>query len=154
MAKGHRDWFLNMAGDDEVTSVNPEQPNEARPRKERHRPRSGDDTPVLPAVKEGGTGDTGYPDRPDPSDARHEVWTLVERAQQGEAAAFGLIYDRYVDTVFRTNAVDDLNLTGTTASGTSIQRVDDTDDDDKADWTTGAGAASSWGAANAGQSPF
>ena len=30
-----------------------------------------------------------------------EVWGLVERAQAGEAEAFGLIYDRYVDTVFR-----------------------------------------------------
>ncbi len=30
-----------------------------------------------------------------------EVWALVERAQAGEAEAFGLIYDRYVDTVFR-----------------------------------------------------
>ncbi|GAA1648359.1 ECF subfamily RNA polymerase sigma factor, BldN family [Catellatospora bangladeshensis] len=61
------------------------------------------DTQVLPAVEEGGagTGGTGYPDRPDPSDAAHEVWTLVERAQQGDAEAFGLIYDRYVDTVFR-----------------------------------------------------
>ncbi|WP_231926709.1 sigma-70 family RNA polymerase sigma factor [Micromonospora siamensis] len=29
------------------------------------------------------------------------MWTLVERAQAGEAEAFGLIYDRYVDTVFR-----------------------------------------------------
>ncbi|MEV4412708.1 ECF subfamily RNA polymerase sigma factor, BldN family [Catellatospora sp. NPDC049609] len=61
------------------------------------------ETQVLPAVEEGGagTGGTGYPDRPDPSDAAHEVWTLVERAQQGDAEAFGLIYDRYVDTVFR-----------------------------------------------------
>jgi RNA polymerase sigma-70 factor (ECF subfamily) len=42
-----------------------------------------------------------YPARPDPSDAAAEVWALVERAQAGEAAAFGLIYDRYVDTVFR-----------------------------------------------------
>ena len=42
-----------------------------------------------------------YPPRPDPSDAAAEVWALVERAQAGEAAAFGLIYDRYVDTVFR-----------------------------------------------------
>nr|WP_117208395.1 ECF subfamily RNA polymerase sigma factor, BldN family [Allorhizocola rhizosphaerae] len=46
-------------------------------------------------------GPTGFPDRPDPSDAAHEVWTLVERAQQGDTEAFGLIYDRYVDTVFR-----------------------------------------------------
>jgi RNA polymerase sigma-70 factor (ECF subfamily) len=29
------------------------------------------------------------------------VWALVERAQAGEAEAFGLIYDRYMDTVFR-----------------------------------------------------
>jgi RNA polymerase sigma-70 factor, ECF subfamily len=42
-----------------------------------------------------------YPARPDPGDAAAEVWALVERAQAGDAAAFGLIYDRYVDTVFR-----------------------------------------------------
>jgi RNA polymerase sigma-70 factor, ECF subfamily len=42
-----------------------------------------------------------YPPRPDPSDAAAEVWALVERAQAGDSAAFGLIYDRYVDTVFR-----------------------------------------------------
>jgi RNA polymerase sigma-70 factor (ECF subfamily) len=29
------------------------------------------------------------------------VWALVERAQGGDTAAFGLIYDRYLDTVFR-----------------------------------------------------
>ena len=39
--------------------------------------------------------------RPEPGDAAAEVWALVERAQAGEAEAFGLIYDRYVDTVFR-----------------------------------------------------
>ncbi|MCX4469846.1 RNA polymerase sigma factor SigX [Micromonospora sp. MW-13] len=64
------------------------------------------ETAVLPAVsasppaEPGGTS-TGYPSRPDPSDPATEVWTLVERAQAGEAEAFGLIYDRYVDTVFR-----------------------------------------------------
>ena len=42
-----------------------------------------------------------YGARPDPGDAAAEVWALVERAQAGEAEAFGLIYDRYVDTVFR-----------------------------------------------------
>ncbi|GAA2504882.1 hypothetical protein Ahu01nite_041380 [Winogradskya humida] len=42
-----------------------------------------------------------YPARPDPGDAAAEVWALVERAQGGDSAAFGLIYDRYVDTVFR-----------------------------------------------------
>jgi len=46
-------------------------------------------------------GQAPFPDRPDPSDAAAEVWALVERAQAGEAEAFGLIYDRYLDTVFR-----------------------------------------------------
>jgi RNA polymerase sigma-70 factor (ECF subfamily) len=65
------------------------------------------ETQVLPAVpatdQRTGSGGppTGYPSRPDPSDPATEVWSLVERAQQGEAEAFGLIYDRYVDTVFR-----------------------------------------------------
>ncbi|WP_425560757.1 sigma-70 family RNA polymerase sigma factor [Luedemannella helvata] len=42
-----------------------------------------------------------YPNRPDPTDAAAEVWALVERAQAGDSEAFGLIYDRYLDTVFR-----------------------------------------------------
>jgi RNA polymerase sigma-70 factor (ECF subfamily) len=43
----------------------------------------------------------GRPDRPDPTDAAAGVWVLVERAQAGDAEAFGQIYDRYLDTVFR-----------------------------------------------------
>jgi RNA polymerase sigma-70 factor (ECF subfamily) len=70
---------------------------------------AGETTTVLPKVapiteqRTGGSGGapTQYPSRPDPSDPATEVWTLVERAQAGEAEAFGLIYDRYVDTVFR-----------------------------------------------------
>jgi RNA polymerase sigma-70 factor, ECF subfamily len=57
-------------------------------------------TQVLPTVKTGTPGPR-TPDRPDPDDAAAEVWALVERAQAGQAEAFGLIYDRYVDTVFR-----------------------------------------------------
>jgi RNA polymerase sigma-70 factor (ECF subfamily) len=65
--------------------------------------------PVLPdeqtqrIEQPGGTptGQPVYPSRPDRSDPAAEVWALVERAQAGEAEAFGLIYDRYVDTVFR-----------------------------------------------------
>ncbi|HEV7899415.1 MAG TPA: ECF subfamily RNA polymerase sigma factor, BldN family [Planosporangium sp.] len=51
----------------------------------------------------GGSGGPppGYPERPDPTDAATAVWVLVERAQAGDAEAFGLIYDRYFDTVFR-----------------------------------------------------
>ncbi|KXK61878.1 RNA polymerase subunit sigma-24 [Micromonospora rosaria] len=65
--------------------------------------------PAVPATAGGGGGGgggnggspTGYPSRPDPSDPATEVWALVERAQAGDAEAFGLLYDRYVDTVFR-----------------------------------------------------
>jgi RNA polymerase sigma-70 factor (ECF subfamily) len=46
-------------------------------------------------------GRTGYPARPAPGDAAAEVWALVERAQAGESEAFGHIYERYMDTVFR-----------------------------------------------------
>lgn len=60
--------------------------------------RLGTDAPPRPSP---GASGTGHPARPDPGDAAAEVWALVERAQAGEAEAFGLIYDRYVDTVFR-----------------------------------------------------
>lgn len=39
--------------------------------------------------------------RPAPDDPAAEVWNLVERAQGGDTSAFGMIYDRYVETVFR-----------------------------------------------------
>lgn len=43
--------------------------------------------------------DAGY----DPADGaeRGEIWDIVQRAQQGDAEAFGQIYDRYLDTVYR-----------------------------------------------------
>jgi RNA polymerase sigma-70 factor (ECF subfamily) len=49
------------------------------------------------------TGESGprLPDQRHPADRATEVRALVERAQAGEAEAFGLIYDRYVDAVFR-----------------------------------------------------
>jgi len=62
---------------------------------------SDDTTMVLPPAPEVAPGPPRQPDRPDPTDAAAEVWALVERAQAGESEAFGLIYDRYVDTVFR-----------------------------------------------------
>jgi RNA polymerase sigma-70 factor, ECF subfamily len=57
-------------------------------------------TVVLPAVPAAEPQVTDRP-RPEPSDAAAEVWALVERAQAGESEAFGLLYDRYMDTVFR-----------------------------------------------------
>jgi RNA polymerase sigma-70 factor (ECF subfamily) len=66
---------------------------------------AGDATVVVPAQSTTGPPSESeppkYPARPDPGDAAAEVWALVERAQAGESEAFGLIYDRYVDTVFR-----------------------------------------------------
>ncbi len=60
--------------------------------------------PVQPGPKEAEAptpAERQWPSRPAPDDAAAEVWALVERAQAGEAEAFGLIYDRYLDTVFR-----------------------------------------------------
>lgn len=44
---------------------------------------------------------TPHPARPASDDAAAEVWRLVERAQAGDGEAFGQIYHRYLDTVFR-----------------------------------------------------
>ncbi|MEU4423738.1 ECF subfamily RNA polymerase sigma factor, BldN family [Actinoplanes sp. NPDC024001] len=66
---------------------------------------AGDHTVVVPTQSTTGppteSAPPKHPARPDRSDPAAEVWALVERAQAGEAEAFGLIYDRYVDTVFR-----------------------------------------------------
>ena len=81
-------------------------------------------------------------------------------ATEGQAAIVGAAgqWDpalaTYLDAVFRTNAVDDLNATGTSAVGTSIQRLNDADTNGQVDWTSGSGAASTWGALNPGQTPF
>ena len=58
--------------------------------------------PKSPATRPApGPTDGVWPARPAPDDAAAEVWALVERAQAGDAEAFGRIYDRYLDTVFR-----------------------------------------------------
>ncbi|GAA4593652.1 RNA polymerase sigma-70 factor (ECF subfamily) [Actinoplanes octamycinicus] len=63
----------------------------------------GEHTVVLPTQSKTGPPTETQPPkaRPDRGDPAAEVWALVERAQAGESEAFGLIYDRYVDTVFR-----------------------------------------------------
>jgi hypothetical protein len=60
----------------------------------------------------------------------------------------------YVDGAFRANAVLDLNATGTTAVGSSIQRTTNVDSNNSNGWTIDAGAASTFGALNAGQSAY
>jgi hypothetical protein len=89
-----------------------------------------------------------------PAGATTAAATETAAAAVGAANQWDPALAEYLDTVFRVNAVDDLNATGTTAADNSIQRLDDTDDNNKADWTTGAGAAQTWGALNAGQTPF
>lgn len=87
----------------------------------------------------------------DPAGLTSATGTENQAAVVGAASQWSPTLATYIDTVFRINAGDDLNATGTTAAGSSIQRIDDTDDNDKADWSTGAGPASTWGERNVGQ---
>ncbi|MBZ0235510.1 MAG: Ig-like domain-containing protein, partial [Deltaproteobacteria bacterium] len=73
-------------------------------------------------------------------------------ANQWQNVGGGTPAGGYVDDDFRFNAVLDSNNSGDTNTGTTLQRLDDTDENDKADWTTGAGSAHTWGLINAGQS--
>lgn len=77
----------------------------------------------------------------------------VETARLAEAAAAAGEWSPPEVTThdFIYNAVQDLNATGTSAAGTSIQRLDNGDDDDQRDWTTVGGEPSTWGLLNAGQ---
>jgi RNA polymerase sigma-70 factor (ECF subfamily) len=54
---------------------------------------------VAPPEDPGGQQDPG--ENPDPASRPGEVWDLVRRVQEGEGEAFGLIYDRYLDMVYR-----------------------------------------------------
>ncbi|MFI5605816.1 sigma-70 family RNA polymerase sigma factor [Amycolatopsis sp. NPDC051903] len=45
---------------------------------------------------------TDAPPVPDPAEAaKAEAWDLVRAAQEGDSSAFGRLYDRYVDVVYR-----------------------------------------------------
>lgn len=73
---------------------------------------------------------------------------IVRTANQWQMVGGGHPLTGYVDDLFREHAVLDLDATGTTAAGESIRRVDNSDDNDKADWLQGA---STFGLINAGQ---
>ncbi|BCJ32680.1 hypothetical protein Athai_01830 [Actinocatenispora thailandica] len=68
------------------------------------RQRGGDDAPTQSITRVEPATPTPAPDTPPPDqvpESATDVWRLVQRAQAGDTEAFGLIYDRYVDTVFR-----------------------------------------------------
>ncbi|OJF09772.1 RNA polymerase sigma-70 factor (ECF subfamily) [Couchioplanes caeruleus] len=94
----------NVKGGRVVVPGRPQPPQQAGPER-RTGAADGDQAVVVPTQSTTGPPSESeppkYPARPDPGDAAAEVWALVERAQGGDSAAFGLIYDRYVDTVFR-----------------------------------------------------
>ncbi len=77
--------------------------------------------------------------------------TLTAANLAGTANAWLPASTAYALASFTAAAVKNLAGTGTSQAGTSIQRISDTDTDGKADWTTGAGAVSTWGAINVGQ---
>ncbi|MEO8704580.1 MAG: Ig-like domain-containing protein [Kofleriaceae bacterium] len=87
----------------------------------------------------------------DPAGLTAAAATETAAAAVGAASQWDPILATYIDTVFRTNAADDLNGTDITAAGTSIQRINNADTNNKADWTTGVGVVSTFGALNAGQ---
>jgi RNA polymerase sigma-70 factor, ECF subfamily len=59
--------------------------------------------PVLGGAAWPDTGDQDQRavDEPPPSAEHAETWRLVRLAQRGDGAAFGQLYDRYVETVYR-----------------------------------------------------
>jgi len=57
--------------------------------------------PVSPKRLTGGRVVPPPVDEPEVAEEHTEIWQLVSRAQQGDGEAFGQLYDRYADTVFR-----------------------------------------------------
>jgi hypothetical protein len=78
----------------------------------------------------------------------------VATANQWQMVGGGIPTGGFVDDNFRLHAVLESDATGTTATGDTIQRVDNSDDNDKADWNASPALPHSWGLLNAGQTPF
>src|SRR5687768_16199020 len=85
-----RQWELDVAPGDTPAAPGSAGPS-GRPRRE--------PVPPAPASNPDLPPTTAF--APEPGDHRYEAWKLVERVQSGDAEAFGLVYDRYVDVVFR-----------------------------------------------------
>jgi hypothetical protein len=79
---------------------------------------------------------------------------LVAAAGHWQMVGGGVPPGGFVDDDFCAHAVLDLDATGADPVGTSIQRTTNLDSNDKNGWTAGAGAPSTWGLLNVGQTPF
>ncbi len=75
-----------------------ESPASSRPARFRGRASRGFETSIVPRTP---TGDEREQLDPAIEDEHVETWHLVHLAQQGDGEAFGMLYDRYVDSVFR-----------------------------------------------------
>ncbi|MBM7770488.1 RNA polymerase sigma-70 factor (ECF subfamily) [Actinokineospora baliensis] len=62
--------------------------------------RSDPTRPGVPSARSATDG-AGQPGAAVPEEAHSESWALVHAAQQGDTVAFGQLYDRYVDVVYR-----------------------------------------------------
>jgi hypothetical protein len=78
---------------------------------------------------------------------------VIALAGQWQQVGGGVPAGGFAADAFLTHAVRGLGQTGTVSTGTSIQRINNGDTHTKADWTA-APAARSFGALNAGQTPF
>ncbi|HVK86941.1 MAG TPA: hypothetical protein VM513_22635, partial [Kofleriaceae bacterium] len=88
-------------------------------------------------------------------DSEDQAAILVAQ-DQWQMVGGGVPAGGFVDDDFNAHAALDLDAGGATPAGASIQRLDNTDDNDKADWNTDAITVqpSTWGALNVGQSPL
>ena len=88
-------------------------------------------------------------------DSEDQAAILVAQ-NQWQMVGGGVPAGGFVNDDFSAHAALDLDAGGATPAGVSIQRLDNTDDNDKADWNGAAVTvqSSTWGALNAGQSPL
>jgi hypothetical protein len=88
-------------------------------------------------------------------DSEDQAAVLVAQSQW-QMVGGGTPTGGFIDDNFSAHAALDLDAGGTTPAGVSIQRLDNTDDNDKADWNNATVTVqpSTWGALNLGQSPL
>jgi hypothetical protein len=80
--------------------------------------------------------------------ATESAAVVAATAMMWQMIGGGIPTGGFVDDNFTMHAVLDSDATGTTNTGDTLRRIDDTDENDKADWAQGA---HTWGLINAGQ---